>query len=187
MLLSDRGDGLIMNLRQFAIAPLFALVLLTVASTPLSGQYDIGSYDPWLDFNEDGIIDVNELHSLGEAYGSSGDPTRNITIASHVTKYLRPDGLNVSIPPTTRWFSEAFPIDGYAKVTLLIWLSSVDYFYCYIYACDNYGGSWIIEAVVPHPNGWVKTYDVMSQRIRIEIENSRAYAITAMIGVYVMA
>jgi len=90
-----------MNMKQFAIATLSALVLLTVASTPLSGQQFRGAYDPWLDYNEDGIIDANELHSLGEVYGSSGDLTKNVTITGRATKYLRPGGLHISIPPSS--------------------------------------------------------------------------------------
>jgi len=176
-----------MNIRQFAITTLFALVLLTVASAPLSDQQGIGLYDPWLDYNEDGIIDVNELHSLGEAYGSSGDPTRNITIASHATEYLRPDGLHISIPPASRWFSSMISIDGYAKVTLLIWVSSAANCVFYIHACDEYGYSWLMETVDPSSNSWVKTFDVMSPRIQIEIENSTPNTVTAELGVYLMA
>lgn len=31
-------------------------------------------YDPWLDYNDDGIIDVHDLATLSQAYGSSGEP-----------------------------------------------------------------------------------------------------------------
>jgi len=55
------------------VATLFALVLLTVAFAPFSGQ-QAGSYDPWLDYNDDGVIDVYDLAALAEAYGSSGEP-----------------------------------------------------------------------------------------------------------------
>lgn len=41
-----------------------------------------GEYDPWLDFNEDGFIDVNDLSPLGRAYSSSGDPTKNVTVTN---------------------------------------------------------------------------------------------------------
>lgn len=41
-----------------------------------------GEYDPWLDYNEDGIVDVNDLHSLGFVYGSSGDSTKNVSVTN---------------------------------------------------------------------------------------------------------
>jgi len=62
-----------MNRRQYAIVALFSISLLAVALVPLSGQQGSG-YDPWLDYNDDGIINVEDLHALGQAYGSSGTP-----------------------------------------------------------------------------------------------------------------
>ncbi len=174
-----------MNIKQFATATLFALVLLTVASTPLSGQQTSGSYDPWLDYNEDGSIDVDELHSLGEVYGSSGDPTKNVTITGHATKYLRPGGLHFPIPPDTDWLSDMISIDGYAKVTVLILLSAASNCYYEISACDDNGCSWKIEQA--NVASWVKTYDVMNQRIQILIHNKSSSAITADVGIYLVA
>jgi len=69
------------NRKHFLVAVLFALALLTVALSPLSAQLS-GSYDSWLDFNGDGIIDANDLQPLGQAYGASGDPTRNVNVTN---------------------------------------------------------------------------------------------------------
>ena len=41
-----------------------------------------GEYDPWIDTNEDGIIDVNDLASMGQTYGTSGDPTKNVNVTN---------------------------------------------------------------------------------------------------------
>jgi hypothetical protein len=71
-----------MNGKQFAVATLFALVLLTLVLIPIAHQQGGGAYDPWLDYNGDGKIDVNDLHSLGQAYGTSGDPTRNVNVTN---------------------------------------------------------------------------------------------------------
>lgn len=174
-----------MNTKQFAIATLSALVLLTVASAPLSGQQMRGAYDPWLDYNEDGIIDANELHSLGEVYGSSGDLTKNVTITGHATQYLRPGGLHISIPASSYWLSDMIPIAGYAKVTVLIRRSSSSNCYYQIYACDDDGYSWQIETA--NEMDWVKTYDVMSQRIQIRINNGSLSALTAEVSIYLTA
>ena len=65
-----------MKMKQFGISMLFAMVLLTVASAPWSGQQGNGSYDPWLDYDDNGSININELHRLGQAYGSVGDAAR---------------------------------------------------------------------------------------------------------------
>ena len=165
---------------------LFAIILLTVTSAPWSGQQDSGSYDPWLDYDENGKIDVNELHRLGEAYGSLGDATRNVTIAGHITAYLRPGGEHLSIPGGSSWFSDMISVDGYATVTVLIWVSPAPTCYYYLYACDNNGYSWPVETIDPDGQSCVKTYDVMNQRIQIKIENWGS-AITAEVAVYLVA
>jgi hypothetical protein len=67
-----------------------------------------------LDYDENGRIDVNELHRLKESYGSLGDATKNVTIAGHVTAYLRPSGGNFSLPGGSDWYSEMISVDGYA-------------------------------------------------------------------------
>ncbi len=173
-----------MNIKQFAIATFFALVLLTVASAPLSGQQFRGAYDPWLDYNEDGRIDVEELHSLGEVYGSSGDLTKNVTITGHATQYVREGGMGITIPASTHWFSDLVSIEGYAKVTVLVRLSTRANCYLYIHAFDNDGYSWLLETVDPESESWVKTYDVMNQRMKIEIENSNPSPITGELAFY---
>ena len=174
---------------QFSMATLLALVLLTVASAPQSGQQNGNTYDPWLDYNEDGAIDANDLYQIAQAYGSSGEPTRNVTISSHVTSYIRLGGAsNISIPADSNWLSEMIIIDGYAKVTILIRTSIGGGFaYWDLCACDNDGHEWVMERASQTSSNWVKTYDVMSQRMRIRIYNSYTSTITADVAVYLMA
>jgi hypothetical protein len=68
-----KGRALTMNRRQYAIAVSFSISLLAAALVPLSGQQG-SSYNPWLDYNDDGIINVEDLHALGSVYGTSGAP-----------------------------------------------------------------------------------------------------------------
>ena len=82
-----------MNRKYVLTATMISVVLLTVAFIPLSGQQS-GSYDPWIDYNEDGTVDVNDLSTLGQAYASSGDPAKNVTVTNWPVS-----------PPTTVWFS----------------------------------------------------------------------------------
>ena len=62
-----------MNRKQYAIAVSFSISLLAVALVPLSGQQG-SSYDPWLDYNDDGILDIHDLQALAYLYGTSGEP-----------------------------------------------------------------------------------------------------------------
>jgi len=45
-----------------------------VATNVIPGQTSSSGYDPWLDYNDDGVIDVYDLQALGHAYGSTGTP-----------------------------------------------------------------------------------------------------------------
>ena len=175
-----------MNGKQFAVATLFAVILLTVVVVPMSTQQS-GMYDPWLDYNEDGVIDVNELHPLGEAYGSSGDPTKNVTIAKHASKVIRA-AVGVSVPSSTYWFSDPIAIDGYSKVTVLIRFYAVANAY-YLIASDNIVDSawWSVDSAVSFPLHLVKTYDVMNQRIEVQAWNGDGEARTIDVDIYLMA
>ena len=143
---------------------------------------------PWLDYNEDGSIDAYELHQLGGAFGSTGDTTKNVTIAGHVTAYIRPGGEHVLVP-VGYWLSDVIPIDGYAKVTILISVPSASASACYyeVFACDTDGYSWLLEKTDSGLASWVKTYDAMNQQIPIKINNGDAVAITAEVAVYLTA
>jgi len=177
-----------MKVKQFTVATLFALVLLTIALTPLSSQ-QVGTYDPWLDYNEDGKIDISDLQPLSQAYGTSGDTTKNVTVVRHESKLIRA-AVNVSVPPRGEWTSELIWIDGYCKVTVLI-LQVLPFVPCRmnITAWDYTGSSsWRVE-YLSNPNySWVKTYDVMNQQLSIDfVSDDSTHTATLYIDVYLMA
>ncbi len=176
-----------MNAKQLMVGILLASALLVLAHAPLSGQQSDGRYDPWLDYDEDGDIDVNELRQLGEAYGSTGNPTKNVTVADHATEYIRVGGGNISVQPYTNWLSDIIPTDGYAKVTILVFLSPASNRLLNIFAIGNEGYSWFVETVDPNGDSWVKTYDVMGSGIQIRIDNPNPSLVRAEVGFYLIA
>lgn len=174
--------------KEFGLAMLLALFLLTVSSAPWSGQQSGNSYDAWLDYNDDGLIDVYELYQIGQAYGSSGEPTRNVTVSSHATSYIRLGGTsNISVPALSTWWSESILIDGYAKVTVMSEESLLGFLNLELYACDNEGHQWFMDKPARLNGYLVKTYDVMSPRIQIKITNPSNNAITLDIAFYLIA
>jgi len=84
-----------MNGKQFTVAILFSLILLTLSFTSISNQQGGDTYDPWLDYNEDGVIDVNDIYHLSKAYGASGSTTRSM----NVTNWPSTQNVNVINPP----------------------------------------------------------------------------------------
>ncbi len=171
--------------KQGASAAVFAFVLIIAARVPLSVQ-QIGTYDPWLDYNGDGIIDVNDLQPLSQAYGTSGDPTRNVTIAQHVTKLVRA-AVSVYVPPSTEWDSGLVSIDGYSKITVLISIMPYGSNQLTLNASDYAGTMWRIELLTNIGNYWVKTYDVMNQQIQIIFGNGLGTGSTLDVDIYLVA
>ena len=64
---------MLLSRRRYVLGCLAASILLGLALIQSSSQQD-GVYNPWLDYNDDGIIDVYDLEALGQAYGTSGTP-----------------------------------------------------------------------------------------------------------------
>jgi len=85
-----------------------------VVIVPLSTQQGTNTYDAWLDYNEDGIIDVNDLQPLGGAYGTTGDPTKNVNVTNwpdlSTQKALFPKNLVLRGACERPWY-ETFLID----------------------------------------------------------------------------
>jgi len=54
-----------------------------------------GPYDPWIDTNDDGIIDVYDLQALASIYGTSGEPINKTALLLELQD--RVDDLNASL------------------------------------------------------------------------------------------
>ena len=63
--------------RKYALAIVLVFCLTTalfiVAST---------GYDPWVDQDEDGDVDASDLNVLSQEYGTTGDPTKNVSVTN---------------------------------------------------------------------------------------------------------
>lgn len=47
-----------------------------------TGDYVPGQYDPWLDVNDDGMIEMMDYFYLGYGYGTSGDPAKDVSVTN---------------------------------------------------------------------------------------------------------
>lgn len=86
-------------------------------------QTNGSEYDPWIDYNDDGLIDVNDLASMSQAYGSSGDTTKNVTVTNwpiathHLTAVLTNTTLYANVGPEI--LSEAKEVFGIGNKTII--------------------------------------------------------------------
>lgn len=176
-----------MNGKQFTAGILFAFVLLTLVLIPIAHQQSGNTYDPWLDYNEDGKIDVNELYPLGASYSSTGNPTKNVTIAGHASKVIRA-AVGAAVPPMGGvWSLGVTSVKNYSKVTILINGGGTANAYT-LYATDSFMlTTWRVDVVNNFPEQLVKTYDVMNEAINVIVVNNAASSIYIYVDIYLLA
>lgn len=95
----ERGGDILLNNRSFVIGVLSALCLTMILAAPTNSL--VGYYDPWLDINDDGDIDMIDVAASARAFGSFGDPTKNVTVTNW------PVSSQVCV-----WWNEYVPIWG---------------------------------------------------------------------------
>lgn len=112
----EKGGDNVIKRRYIVLASCVASILLGgfLFNEAILAQTG-GSYDPWVDYNEDGIVDAHDLYPLSEAYSSSGNPTKNVsmkygTLSWSTVLYL-PPSVGGSIYNSTQ---------GYEQITLVI-------------------------------------------------------------------
>lgn len=69
--------------RDFIIAVLAAFCLIaSMFLVQLARSQTLGQYDPWLDITGDGKINIEDVANVAKAFGTSGDPTRNVNVTN---------------------------------------------------------------------------------------------------------
>jgi hypothetical protein len=76
-----KKDLIIAVLCTFCLASTLFMMAKTTSSP------DIGTYDPWVDLNDDGYIDVFDAVTLAGVAGTSGDPTKNVNVTNWPTSH----------------------------------------------------------------------------------------------------
>jgi len=80
----ERG-GDIMTTKKDSVIVILATFCLTLTLFGIMPTRSAGTYDPWLDTNEDGRIDGKDIGAAAKAFGTLGDPTKIVTIGKHET------------------------------------------------------------------------------------------------------
>jgi hypothetical protein len=76
--------------RDLVIAALctFCLTSALLTILPVGSNYKtsgIGEYDPWVDINDDGRINILDAINLGSSFGTTGNPTKNVSVTNWPT------------------------------------------------------------------------------------------------------
>jgi len=81
-----------MKRKQLLIAILFCLIVTTTLFTVLPTHSATNPYDPWLDTNEDGRINMRDINAAILSFNTYGDTTKNINVTNW--PYLLTQNLN---------------------------------------------------------------------------------------------
>jgi hypothetical protein len=97
----ERG-GDIMTTKKDLVIVILATFCLTLTLFVVIPTRSAGTYDPWLDVNDDGIIEMMDFFELANAFGASGTPINKTALLYNVndtlaTLLFRIDSLNDSV------------------------------------------------------------------------------------------
>jgi hypothetical protein len=98
LVLWEKGGGDTMKIRKDLIVVALATFCLTVTlftALPTRSQSGMGEYDPWIDSNDDGIIDIFDAIHLAGAYGTEGTAINKTALLLELE--ARIDALNASL------------------------------------------------------------------------------------------
>lgn len=95
----------------------FCLAIMVVTAIPI-GSINPGDYNPILDINHDGIINMRDLGSEAKAFMTSGDPTVPANVTNWPQTYsVQTSTVNMTSIGTT--FPQIF-CGGYSRLSVLI-------------------------------------------------------------------
>ena len=188
-----KGGDMIMQISRLTLVNLMIAVILL--SSPLVVQMtSSAAYDPWADLDDDGDIDIFDIVDIAGRYGTKGDSTKdvfvdnwpimqnvnatwsatqdvNVIVTGHRTRSLN-IASNVAMSGGSYWDSSVIPIDGFAKVTVLVALLPTANNEIEVWARNpTTGVDYMVEEVFDFPYWFVRTYDVMATRIWIRVWN----------------
>ena len=107
-----RKDLMVAAILTFCLTATLFMIIPT-ESSPAAGEYD-----PWVDINEDGEINIMDIASVAKSYGASGNPERTVQIMHSTFE----DGIeDIYIDPGEGWqYPEVYEIWllGFREVTI---------------------------------------------------------------------
>jgi hypothetical protein len=60
-----------------------SVFFMNTRSTIETKTANAGTYDPWLDYNEDGYVGIDDIYTTAQGFGAEGDPTKNVNVTNN--------------------------------------------------------------------------------------------------------
>jgi len=101
-----------------------SVFLMNTRSTVETKTASAGTYDPWLDYNEDGYVGIDDIFSTASSFGAEGDPTKNVNVTNLPPSFCISSrrvniswvgyGSSYAISPDWPWFNAS----GYSRMSV---------------------------------------------------------------------
>ncbi len=141
------------------------------------------AYDPWFDHDSDGDIDIFDIVPPANAYGTTGNPAKNITITGHATELVTLAN-NFLMPEAYIWDSGTINVDSYSHVTVLVHIGTNNNGIDIFARATSY---YLVESASNFNGYWCKTYEVMAPNLHIWIYNHDAIDVSLSVEIYLVA
>ena len=171
---------------MIAVSLTFCLTatLLMTASTESSSS--VSEYDPWVDLNEDGTINILDIANVALAFHTSGDPTRTVNLVNSHYQWMD----RRIIEPQDYWLI-VHETAGYKQVFIGLWSQDVTTdgsveFSVRAPPTEEYYVPTFREEFELTQWAWIeKSYEVKGTQFALVIENPSQTATEVIVGIYV--
>jgi len=166
----------------FAVLTTFCLCALLFAVTPIRSAIP---YDPWSDtFDENGKIDMKDIGYMASQFMTSGDPTKNVSIAGRANRLAYSNWTD--IPAGSDFYSAWVSVDGYSKISICMYHNINNNTYTLQARHSGALAAFTVERVNNLGNNLVWTYDVPNQEIRVFLRNGDAGLRSIILDIYLI-
>lgn len=122
--LEEKGGDILIMRKDLLVAVLASLCLTAtlLIIIPIRSSSGTGEYDAWVDTNEDGKINILDISTMAKAYGTSGDPTKQVVISG----YSNVENLTSFVLLNQTLMNVTIATTGYRRITLSLYAESKD-------------------------------------------------------------
>jgi hypothetical protein len=109
----------------------FCLSMMIITAIPTRSS--VGDYDPQLDINHDGVINMKDIGGVARSFSTSGDPTVPVNVTNWPESFAEVSGVepwgfvNVSWSPSYSPFPAEITTNDYSRMYLYVNMSSAMY------------------------------------------------------------
>jgi hypothetical protein len=182
--MTTKKNLIIVVLATFCLIATLFLIIPTRSQTG-------GQYDPWVDVNDDGKIDGKDIGTTAWAFGTAGDPTKNVTVTNWPTS---PSGLNQSmgsdiVAGGEHWFTQSVVLVYHRSFYLYVQFSTGSSSNPLVYLWWRTGGIELMDSICPiistAPGGWILgPYDTKGAELRVSIANIAVEGMFVEVALY---